>query len=381
MNFASTERAESFRAEVRGFLAEHVTDEVRRRVEETGTHHDWGLHRAMADRHWIAASWPEDYGGLGWGPWEMNVLEEELFLAGAPRDGMSLTMTATNAIHHAGSDEQRRSVIPRVLSGEILLCLGWSEPDAGSDSASAKTRAARDGDSWVINGQKMFTTMAHEATYVFLLTRTNTEVPKHRGLTMFLVPTDTPGFELQPVHTLGGERTNITFYSDVRVPDSARVGEVDHGWDVMRVALSYEHGTSWGAHLERLVQRGAAWARATGRIGEPSVAERLARAATDAEVAMLLGQYSAWVGESGRISDVEASMAKLFSSEALVRHSGELVDVIGPEALLKDGQPGSVADGDFEHAYRQSVVRTIYAGSSEMQRNIISQRGLGLPRG
>ncbi|HEY2332969.1 MAG TPA: acyl-CoA dehydrogenase family protein, partial [Acidimicrobiales bacterium] len=287
MNFTPSNRAEAFRTEVRAFLAEHVTDDVRRRVEETGTHHDWGLHRAMAARGWIAASWPEELGGLGWGPWEMNVLEEELFLAGAPRDGMSLTMTAANAIRHVGRNDQRQLVIPRVLGGEILLSLGWSEPDAGSDVAAAKTRAVRDGDEWILNGQKMFTTMAHIATYVFLLARTNTEVPKHKGLTMFLVATDAPGFEVQKVETLGGERTNITFYDDVRVPDAMRIGEVDGGWDVMRIGLSYEHGTNWGAHLERLVQRTAAWATETGRIAEPAIAERLARAATDAEVAVV----------------------------------------------------------------------------------------------
>jgi 3-oxocholest-4-en-26-oyl-CoA dehydrogenase alpha subunit len=381
MNFQSTERARAFRAEVRAFLAEHVTDELRARVEESGTHHDWELHRALAGRKWIAAAWPEDEGGMGWGPWEMNVLEEELFLAGAPRDGMSLTMTATNAIRHVGTEAQKQLVIPPVLRGEILLSLGWSEPDAGSDLASVKTRAVRDGDEWIVNGQKMFTTMGHIASYVFLLARTNTEVPKHQGLTMFLVPTDSPGFEVRPVHTLGGERTNVTFYSDVRVPDANRIGAVDGGWEVMRIGLSYEHGTNWGAHLDRLVQRTGAWAAETGRIDEPSVAERLGRVATDAEVATLLGQYSAWVSETGRLSDVEASMAKLFSSEVLVRASGQLVDIVGPEALLRDGETGSVAGGELEHAYRQSVVRTIYAGSSEMQRNIISQRGLGLPRG
>lgn len=381
MNFRPSERGAAFRKEVRAFLAEHVTDEVRRRVEDTGTSHDWDLHRAMAARRWIAAAWPEEYGGLGWGPTEMNVLEEELFLAGAPRDGMSVTMTATNAIRHAGNAEQRLSIIPSVLAGDILLCLGWSEPDAGSDAAAAKTRAVRDGDLWVINGQKMFTTVAHIARYVFLLARTNTEAPKHKGLTMFLVPTDSPGFEVQPVHTLGGERTNITFYTDVRIPDWLRVGDVDCGWEVMRIALSYEHGSNWGTQLQRVVSAGAEWARATGRLDDASVAERLARTAVDAEIGTLLGQYSAWVGDTGRLSDVEASMAKLFSSEAFVRRIADLVDMVGPEALVKRGHPGAVAGGLLEQAYRQSVVKTIYAGSSEIQRNIISQRALGLPRG
>jgi alkylation response protein AidB-like acyl-CoA dehydrogenase len=380
VNFAPSERAERFRSELRAFLAERVTPEMRRAVEESGTHHDASLHRAMAERGWIAAAWPEEYGGLGWGPWEMNILEEEIFLAGAPRDGLSLTMTAANAIRHVGTEEQKQLIIPPVLRGEVLISLGWSEPDAGSDVAAARTRAVKDGDDWVINGQKMFTTMAHVASYVFLLTRTNTEVPKHRGLTMFLVPTDTPGFQVQPIHTLGGERTNVTFYDDVRVPDALRVGEVDGGWDVMRVGLSYEHGSNWGAQLSRLVRRTAEWAGQHDRLDDDLVAERLGRVATDAEVAILLGQKSAWVGSTGQLSDVEASMAKLFSSEALVRAAGHLVDVVGPEALVKEEADGAVLHGSLEAVFRQSVVRTIYAGSSEMQRNIIGQRGLGLPR-
>jgi hypothetical protein len=258
--------------------------------------------------------------------------------------------------------------------------LGYSEPDAGSDVAAVQTRAVRDGDEWVINGQKMFTTMAHEADYVFLLTRTNPDKPKHKGLTMFLVPMDAPGIEVTPVHTLGGERTNITFYTDVRVPDSCRVGDVDDGWSVMHAALVYErNGTNWG-EPDRLVRKVAAWAAETGALDDPLVAERLAEHATAMEVGRLLVYRAATLAAAGAMTAVEGSMAQLFLPEAFTRAASELLDVLGARGVLPHGEDGAPVAGWVEHAYRHSTVTTIYGGSSEIQRGIIAERGLGLPR-
>src|SRR5438309_1487418 len=233
MDFRFPAGAEVFRAEARKFVAEHVTHELVERAYRTGTMHDWGLHRALGERGFLAGSWPEADGGRGRSVFEMMVLLDELNRAEAPLDGWVVTMSAANTIRIMGTEEQHRTVLPAVVSGDALIAIGFSEPDSGSDVASARTRAVRDGDEWIVNGQKMFTTMAHEARWVFLLTRTDPEAPKHRGLTVFLVPMDTPGIELQPVHTLGWERTNITFYTDVRVDDRWRVGEVNGGWDVI----------------------------------------------------------------------------------------------------------------------------------------------------
>jgi alkylation response protein AidB-like acyl-CoA dehydrogenase len=248
-----------------------------------------------------------------------------------------------------------------------------------------QTRAMRDGDDWVISGQKMFTTMAHEADYVFLLTRTNPDAPKHKGLTMFLVPMSTPGIEITPVETLGGERTNITFYTDVRVPDSCRVGEVDAGWTVMHAALVYErNGANWGepAHLVAAV---AEWAATPGPDGarpldDPGAQERLAQWDTLVEVGRLLLYRSAWMASTGALPQVEGSMAKLLLTEAFVGASSDLLDLLGPEALAPHGPRSRVLDGVVEHAFRHAMVTTIYGGSSEVQREIIAQRGLGLPR-
>jgi alkylation response protein AidB-like acyl-CoA dehydrogenase len=266
-----------------------------------------------------------------------------------------------------------------------MCCLGYSEPDAGSDVAAVATRAVRDGEHWVIDGQKMFTTMAHEAHYVFLLARSNPDAPKHKGLTMFLVPMDTPGIELTPVETMGGERTNITFYTDVRVPDSARVGEVDAGWSVMHAALVYERtSANWGEPHE-LVESVASWSLEAGPDGtrpfdDAAVRAVLARATTELEVGRLLLFRAAWLSALGEMPQVEGSMAKLLITEAFVRASTELLEVLGAAGALARGEPGAALDGLVEHAFRHSVVTTIYGGSSEVQREIIAGRGLGLPR-
>jgi len=226
----------------------------------------------------------------------------------------------------------------------------------------------------------MFTTLAHESAYVFLLTRTNTAVPKHRGLTMFLVPMDSPGIEVQAMRTLGGERTNVTFYNDVRVPDSARVGEVDGGWDVMAVALAFERQPAASGETRRLFERTLVWARDSGRIDDPVARDRLARVAVDIEVGRLLGGRTASRAMQGELPVVEGSMAKLFGSEAFQRAASDLLDLIGAEGVLQHGERGAPVEGWVEHAYRHAVVTTIYAGVSEIQRSIIAERGLGLPR-
>jgi alkylation response protein AidB-like acyl-CoA dehydrogenase len=372
--------AEGFRQEVRAFIAAHLDDEMLERARITGTMHDWGLHRALCQAGYLSAGWPVEVGGLGRSPVETTALMQELYGAGAPVDGMGIAAMVGATLLVTGTDEQRSTILPGILRGDVMCCLGYSEPDAGSDVAAVQTRALRDGDGWVINGQKMFTTMAHEAQYVFLLTRTNTEVPKHRGLTMFLVPMDTPGIEITPVHTLGGERTNITFYTDVHVPDSCRVGDVDAGWQVMHAALVYERaGANWG-EPDRLVRSVARWARETDALDDPLVRDRLAEHAVRMEVARLLVYRTAELAAAGGMPQVEGSMAKLFVTEAFTRAAADLLDLLGTGGLLAHGDPGAPLDGLVEHAFRHSTVTTIYGGSSEVQRGIIAERGLGLPR-
>jgi alkylation response protein AidB-like acyl-CoA dehydrogenase len=386
MEFRLGERSDAFREEVREFLRENFRPDMVERAHDTGTAHVWDLYRALGAQGWIAASWPEEYGGQGRDPFEMTAMRDELRLAGVPTDGLGQSVIVGRTIRAVGSEEQKRTFLPPFLAGEIIFALGYTEPDSGSDVAAAKTRAVRDGDDWIIDGQKMFTTLAHEAAYVFLLARTNPDVPKHRGLTMFLVPLDAPGVEIHPVHTMGGERTNATFYTGVRVADAFRVGEVDGGWDVMTVALTFERGGFGLSEADRVWQQTVEWATTTRRadgtrvIDDPLVRERLANMRIDNEVARLLALRCSYVAAIGGLPGVEGSMHKLWYAEAMTADASELVDMLGAEGMLAHGEDDAPVDGWVEHLYRHAAVTTIYGGTSEVQRGIIAERGLGLPR-
>jgi alkylation response protein AidB-like acyl-CoA dehydrogenase len=386
LDFGPVADAEQVRAEMAAFLDERLTDEVLDRAHDTGTMHDWGLHRALAEAGWLGAGWPEETGGQGRDAFGLAAVQEELRRRGAPLDGWGTTELVAHVIDEAGTEEQKAQVIGPFLRGELLIALGYSEPEAGSDVASVATRAVLDEttEEWVIDGQKMFTTLAHEAQLVFLLARTNQDVPKHRGLTLFLVPMHDPGIEVQPVPTLGGERTNITFYDGVRVPDSARVGEVDGGWDVMKVALAHERSPAMLAELDRLRQRIEVWAvedqGARRPIDEDLVAERLGRAAVQVEVGRCLADRMTWVLAEGGLPITEGSLAKLYTSETLKASAADLLDVLGVDGLRDRHDPSAPLGGWVEHAHRHAQVVTIYAGTSEIQRSIIAERHLGLPR-
>ena len=379
MDFTPNPETVAFREQVRAVLAEHIDADVRARVAATGTNHDWGVHRALAERGWLAATLPEALGGQGRDPEQLAGFFRELELVDAPYDGTSLAMMLAYILGHVGSEFQKAEILPALLSGEAIPCLGYSEPESGSDVAAAQTRAVRDGDDWVISGQKMFTSLAEQARWAFMLTRTNTDVPKHRGLTFFLVPLDSPGVEVREVRTLSGKRTNITFYDDVRVLDRMRVGDVDGGWNVMVVALSFERGIAGGvADVRALYDAALVCARERELIDEPSVRERLARVAIDTEVCELLGERAAWVAVNG-VPQQEGAEIKLFATEAYWRASSSFVDMLGPEGLPSDHASHSPA-AIVEYSYRVAPIFTTAGGTSEIQKNLIAERTLGLPR-
>ncbi len=387
MDFRLGADSERFARQAREFLAEALTPELVEKVHRTGVSHDEGFTKALRDRGWLAPGWPVEYGGQGRDAMEMVAFTEEMSRAGAPMYGIGTTMMIAWVILKAGTDAQKQEILPKALGGDIVIALGFTEPENGSDAAAAATRAERRGDGWVINGQKMFTTNAHIADYVFLLARTNPDVPKHRGLTTFLVPLQQPGVEVRAVHTLSGERTNITFYNDVYVSDDCRIGAVDGGWPVMAIALEREHGGGFAGESERLLANVEAWVRETtdgdGRplVDDPGVRERIGRAATEIEVARLLQRRTAWMHANGVPGHAKGSMAKLFSSERLERQAADFLEMIGPDGVRATGDPSAPRGGAIEHAVRHAKGTTIYAGTSEIQRNIIAQHGLGLPRG
>ncbi len=386
MDFAMPESAGAFREEVRQFLAEHLTGEMIAATRD-GTIHSPALHRAIADRGWLSGAVPAELGGGGMDPVDLCVLLEELQLHQAPADALGVAVVAVSMILEHGRDHLRSTVAPRLMSGEALACLGYSEPESGSDVAAARTRAVRDGDRWVINGSKMWTTLAHVADYVLLLTRTDPEVPKHRGLTFFVVPLDTAGIEIQAIETMGNERSNATFYDDVVLGDEWRLGEVNDGWTVMKTALKYERGIAGGQFPSPpVIEAAADWARRARRadgsrpIDDDEVRHKLVRAMIDVEVCRSFAYHTAALASEGAMFGVEGSMTKLFASESYKKHCAWFLDMMGAEGLLTHADPGSHMEGRIEEHFRHAPVTAIYGGTSEINRNLVAEGWLGLPR-
>lgn len=385
MDFRLGDKAEAFRREIRAFLEREFSDDERERARLSGDQHDWPLYRKLADQGWVSAGWPEELGGGGRDPYEMLVLYWELEKAGFPWFGLLNNGFLGHTLMALGTEQQKHEVVPRIASGEILVALGYSEPSAGSDVAACRTASRRDGAEWVIDGQKMFTTTAHVADFVFTLTRSDPQQSRHHGLTTFLVPTDADGVEIQPIHTLGGERTNAVYLTDVRVPDSARVGEIDGGWSVVRYALGLEQAVGFADRMEAFLERASDWARQPSDGGrmplhDPRVRERLGQAAVNAEVAKLLRHRATWLIAEGEPLGAQGAMAKAFSAEAHLADSGAWMELLGPLGLLERGEARSPGNGVFVETFRESPVTTIYGGTLEILRSLIAEAALGLPR-
>jgi alkylation response protein AidB-like acyl-CoA dehydrogenase len=385
MDFEWAPELEALRTEVRAFLAEYLTPELEDRLYTTGVSHDEAFVRALGERGWIAPEWPHETRGEPLGPPGVHILTEEITRADAPIIAIATSMMVARVIEAVGSDELKADILPKVVRGDITIALGMSEPEAGSDVAAVQTKARAVDDGWVIDGQKMFTTNGHLADYVFLLARTDPTSERHNGLTTFLVPMDLEGVEAQAVFTMSGERTNITFYSDVHLEDRWRISEVGAGWHSLMIALQDEHSAPFGPHLGRLLERTERWAAEPDEDGRAPIERddvrlRLARAATDYEVAQLLEVRCTWMESRHEVPVAEGPMGKLFSTEAMVRHSEALTAVVGPDALRSRTDPTALQDGLIEHSLRFALGMTIYAGTSEVQRNIIAQRRCGLPR-
>src|SRR6478672_4276205 len=386
MHFQLDADTAAFRAGVRDHLREVMTSEFEERIYRSGVAHDEGFAKGLVDEGFFAPSWPTEFGGQSRDTWDEQVLREELMRVDAPMYLSETTRMVASIIRHIGTPAMQDRILDGAMKGDITIALGFTEPECGSDVAAATTKAVRAGDDWIINGSKMFTTNGHIADYVFLLARTSPDKPKHQGLTMFLVPLDSHGFEAQAVWTLSGERTNITFYSDVRIGDEWRIGDVDGGWQILGLSLQDEHASGWGPHLTRLLHHAEQWAKTDDAgdgsppITDPDVRRRLARVAMENEVALLLLRRCVWMSQQGQIPVAEGPMSKLFSTEALERASQDIVEIVGPDAMRSYFEPCAPQQGRFEHLMRFSLGTTIYAGTSEVQRTIIAQRGLGLPR-
>ena len=385
MDFRLGPGTEEVRTRIRDFLAREFSEEDRRRMELDGGGHDWPLYRKLATEGWVSAGWPKELGGEGRSSLEILALYWELSKAGFPWIGLMNNGFIGHTLLALGTEQHRSELVPGIARGEELIALGYTEPGSGSDVAGARTSATRDGDDWIIDGQKMWTTTAHEATYIFTLTRTSRQDRPHRGLTVFLIPTTAEGVEIQPVHTMGGERSNAVYLSKVRVPDSARVGEVDGGWRVVRFALGLEQAMGFAEHQEQLVETAVAWslerdARGERPLDDPRVREQLGQSAIHAEVARVLRYRSAWLESEGGEIGGKGAMTKSFSAATYLDDALAWMELVGPEGLLEQDDPHAMARGRFAEIFRQTPVNTIYGGTVEILRSLIAEIELGLPK-
>jgi len=385
MDFRLGPQADEVRREIRTFLAENFSEEDRKRAAEDGGGHDWDLYRKLAAGGWVSAGWPKEYGGQGRDPYEILTLYWELCKAGFPWIGLLNNGFIGHTLMAMGTEQQRAEVVPKIAEGEIAFALGYTEPGSGSDVAGARTMATRDGDDWIIDGQKMWTTTGHTAQYIFMLTRTSTQDRPHRGLTIFLVPTDAEGVDVQPIHTMGGERSNGVYLTKVRVPDSARVGEVDKAWSVVRFALGLEQAMGYADLQERFIQNAGRWALEAGPDGQrpfddDRIKEQLGQTAVHAEVSRLLRHRSTWLQDEGLDLGGKGAMTKSFSGTSYLDDAQQWMDLVGPAGLIREGEDGAIAEGNFDEAFRQTPVNTIYGGTVEILRSLVAEAELGLPK-
>ncbi len=377
MKFEFTQAQQQFRSELKDFLAA----EVGAGRASGGSDRDFS--KKLSARGWIGLAWPQEYGGRGLGAMEQMIYTEEMILANAPRAHhfVAERQVGPSLIRH-GTEAQKREWLPRIVRGDVSFALGLSEPGAGSDLAAVSTRAQRDGDEYVVTGQKIWTSNAHLSDAIWLVVRTDPDAPKHRGISCLMVDLASPGISIRPLYDMtGGHHFNEVFFEDVRVPVNRRVGEENLGWYILAEHLDFER-----SGIERLIDLeyifhdvlGAARLRAgEGRLS-PAVRARLAELALELEVGRLLCYRVAWMQSAGRVPNAEASSAKIFGTEWSQRMMAAAVDVLGMEAIARSDGASLAATVQF--GYLNAVSRTIAGGTSEVQRNIIATRGLGLPR-
>lgn len=372
------------RNEVREFLASAWSRDLKYRADRGEAYEEeCALRRELGRRGWLAPSWPKAYGGGGRSFWESIVIAEEFQYAGV-HSGSTAVSVVGPTIEMVGSDEQRQRFLPAIAQGEIDFALGYTEPDAGSDLASLKTRATRDGDDFIINGAKVFTSLATRAEYCWLAARTDPDAPKHRGISVFIVDMKTPGIEVRPLWTMGERRTNATFWEDVRVPATNLIGELNRGWYYISSALDFERLAYYCPHkVEYLFDQLTAHLKAPGSESlreDPAVRTTVARNFVELTVAKVLYWRAASMISHGIVPNYEASMTKLFQTELLQRISRDGAFALGPGGQLTPRASDAPLHGLFEFEHRFHVYETFGGGSSELMRNIIATRGMGLPR-
>jgi 3-oxocholest-4-en-26-oyl-CoA dehydrogenase alpha subunit len=379
---------EALRDELRAYYDELLTPEIEedlRKGEGVGqvSKDTW---KKMAADGYAGVGWPKEWGGKGLTPIEQFVFFDESMRAGAPVPMLTINSVAPT-IMRFGSEEQKQFYVPKILKGEIHFAIGYTEPDAGTDLASLKTKAVRDGDEYIINGQKVFTSLASGVDYIWLAVRTNQEVKKHKGISIIIVPTDTPGFRYVPIDNFGATNTNITYYDDVRVPAGNLVGEENGGWGLITNQLNHERVTLCSPGIiERVLADVRAWAHATKlpdgrRVDDQEwVQEHLARVYAELEFLRLINWKVAWQATQGKLDVADASSIKVFGTEFYLRAFRLMLEILGQAGYLTRGSPAAVIAGRLEMYARSMIILTFGGGTNEIQRDLIAIFGLGMPR-
>jgi hypothetical protein len=388
MHLEYTAEQENLRQEIREYFSQLMTPEVRAktRAMEGGSAYKEVI-RQMGKDGWLGVGWPKEYGGQGKTAIEQQIFVEEARRAGAPLPFVTLSTVGPALMSH-GSEEHKAKYLPGILSGELHFAIGYSEPEAGTDLASLKTEAVRDGDHYIVNGTKIWTSGAGDADYVWLACRTDPDASKHKGITILIVPTDDPGFSCSPIGVISGGETFMSYYQDVRVPVENVVGIENGGWTLITTQLNHERiglsaFSSYGVYL---LERAIEWARTTnGADGQPIadqdwVQSNLAEAWALGEAMRLLNARMGWELEEGRLSPADASAVKIYGTECLIEIYRLLMEVVGPAATLQGDTAAEELAAQLEVEYRGCTINTFGGGVNEVQREIVAMLGLGLPR-
>ena len=388
MNFEFTEDQRRFRNDLRSFLESAVPPE-RQEVFGTETEEQYrygrSISRVLADRGWLTIGWPKEYGGGGHGQIEQGILNEELGYRRVPRTGNAGLSIVGPALMKFGTEEQKTQYIPPIARAEVEYCQGFSEPNAGSDLASLELRAIRGADEYVLNGTKTFTSRAHRADYIYALARTDPEAPKHKGLSLFIAATKTPGISFRPLPYISGEMAAQTFFDDVRLPVSALIGQENQGWYHAMTTLDYERsGLSRYGGVRRTFDDFVEFCKGARRddkalVEYPVVRYKLAETRVGMEAWRLLCWKVAWLQSIGNVPNAEASVAFLYGTEERLRFAQAAMQILGRHGTLRHGSKWAPMLGAIEGIHRESM-HLHGAGTTEIHRNIIAQRGLGLPR-
>ena len=391
MYLAETPDQQALRKELREYFAAMLTPEVRAELGESGEGKPIfrELIRQMGSDGWLGLGWPVEFGGQGRPATDQFIMFDEIQRAHAPFPFVTVN-TVGPAIMAHGTQAQKDQYLTGILKGEVNFAIGYTEPEAGTDLASLRTTAVLDGDEWVINGNKVYTSGANQSDYVWLACRTDTEAPKHQGITIIIVPTDTPGFEWTPITTVGGVVTTATYYTDVRVPKENVIGEINGGWKLITMQLNHERVglAALSGLTERLCDDVTTWCRVTpsgGPNGEKMidlawVQADLAKCAALLDAIRLMTWKLAKSVADNTLGPAESSGVKVFGTERAVEVYRILQGILGPVSHLRDGSPGAVIHGEVERAARAAQINTFGGGVNEIQRDLVASAGLGLAR-